>query len=149
MHVHTSPIPHTEYGMISFFTLYFSLEGTWARYKPALNSAAREVLGPRLSAKKPYGFLRPLSVLSINGGQESHPKGGYRGVHALSWTTPEISQTRQKPMGGASSMCRREPSSLWRDQGCFCKLPTIEAEVCDFISSTKEEEEEDVLSKSF
>jgi len=61
--------------MISFFTLYFSLEGTWAKYKSALDSAAREVLGSRLSAKKAYGFLRPLSVLSINGGLESHPKG--------------------------------------------------------------------------
>ena len=66
MHVHTSPIPHTESGMISFFILYFSLEDTWAKYKSALDSAAREVLGPRLSVKKPYGFLRPLSVLSIN-----------------------------------------------------------------------------------
>ena len=118
------------------------------RYMSALDSAAREVLGLRLSAKKPYGFLRPISVLSINGGLEKPSKGGYRGVQALSWTTPEISQTRQKPMGRASSMCRRELSSLWRDQGCFCKLPTIEAEVCDSISSTKEEEE-DVLSKSF
>ena len=136
--------------MITFFTLYFSLEDTWAKYKSALDSAAREVLGPRLSAKKAYGFLRPLSVISINGGNPS--KGGYRGVQALSWTTPEISQTRvtrQKPMGGASSMCRPEPSSLWRDQGCFCKLPTIEAELCDFISSTKEKEEENVLSKLF
>jgi len=39
-------------------------------------------------------------------------------------------------MGGASSMCRREPS-LWRDQGCICQLTTIKAEVCDLISSTK------------
>jgi len=57
--------------MITFFTLYFSLEDTWAKYKSALDSAAREVLGSRLSARKPYGFLRPLSVLSINGGKPS------------------------------------------------------------------------------
>ena len=72
--MHTSPIPHTESGMISFFSLYFSLEDTWSKYKSALDSAAREVLGLRLSAKKPYRFLRSLSVLSINGGKPS--KGG-------------------------------------------------------------------------
>ena len=40
-----------------------SIEGLLTNYKNALDSAAREVLGPRLYAKKPGIYLRRLSII--------------------------------------------------------------------------------------
>ena len=85
------PIPRTESGMISFFTLYFSLEDAWAKYKSALVSASREVLGPRICAKKPWVLQTTLCVIDQRTKAiQMADIEQYRAVHALSWTTPEI-----------------------------------------------------------
>ena len=45
------------------FSEVHSVEDTWAKYKSLLNSAAREVLEPQLSAKKPWVSQATLCVI--------------------------------------------------------------------------------------
>jgi len=63
-----------------------SLEDAWAKYKSALDSAAREVLGPRLSAKKPRVSQATLSI--IDQWRKAIQRGDteeYRRLAALCW----------------------------------------------------------------